>query len=71
MLLMDIVGTRTYIFVLEPFDCLCLSCHDNEHARYLDNAHGDAAGGRSAAETKHQPFADLASLLNKPTQKDD
>jgi len=52
------------------WELLCLYCHDNEHARYLDNAHGDAADGKKAAEAKHQPFADLASLLSKPGEKD-
>ena len=52
------------------WELLCLYCHDNEHARYVDNGHGDAAGGTKAAEAKHQPFADLASLLGKPDEKD-
>ena len=53
------------------WELLCLYCHDNEHARYIDNAHGDATGGKTATTTKHQPFADLASLLGKPAQQDD
>ena len=48
------------------WELLCLYCHDNEHARYLDSAHGDAASGRTAAVSSHQPFAALAALLNKP-----
>jgi hypothetical protein len=53
------------------WELLCLYCHDNEHARHLDSAHGDATGGKTATTTKHQPFADLASLLGKSGRQDD
>lgn len=53
------------------WELLCLYCHDNEHSRYIDNATGDATQGKSTkATTKHQPFADLASLLTKPGDTD-
>ena len=47
------------------WELLCLYCHDNEHARYLEHA----AGGQPAAENgvgrsaTFNPFADLKSLL--------
>ena len=53
------------------WELLCLYCHDNEHARYLDNSSGTSgAGEERTSTTTHQPFADLASLLNKPGEKD-
>jgi len=49
------------------WELLCLYCHDNEHARYLDPvAPGAAAsGGKSGPVSMHNPFADLKSLLKK------
>ncbi len=45
------------------WELLCLYCHDNEHARLLDNdgrgGADDAAGGGAT----HKAFGDLASLL--------
>ena len=46
------------------WELLCVYCHDNEHARYLD-------GGASMDDTRgpvatYQPFASLGSLLKKP-----
>ena len=51
------------------WELLCLYCHDNEHARYLDDAHG-AADQKKATTATHQPFAELGSLLEKPGGKD-
>ena len=51
------------------WELLCLYCHDNEHARYLDNAHG-GVDARTATTATHQPFAELASLLDKPGEDD-
>lgn len=47
------------------WELLCLYCHDNEHARYLDgNPSGVAAGnGSSDPVANHKPFAGLESLL--------
>lgn len=44
------------------WELLCLYCHDNEHARYLNASIG---GGDRAADTTttFRPFADLQSLL--------
>ena len=49
------------------WELLCVYCHDNEHARYLDSAaQGSSTPGReSEAHATHQPFADLKSLLKR------
>ena len=46
------------------WELLCLYCHDNEHARLLEQRSGDAGSGRRSVAT-HQPFAALAGLLPK------
>jgi hypothetical protein len=47
------------------WELLCLYCHDNEHARYLDPVAPGAAAtaGKSGPVSTHSPFADLKSLL--------
>ena len=45
------------------WELLCLYCHDNEHARYLQPGHGEKNGDRATKTATHQPFADLAALL--------
>lgn len=45
------------------WELLCLYCHDNEHARYLDAEHGDAAAGGVTKTTTYNPFADLADRI--------
>ena len=48
------------------WELLCLYCHDNEHARYLEQAEqvtGNAPG--SSATTTHKPFAGLEGLLKR------
>lgn len=46
------------------WELLCLYCHDNEHARYLDEPQGNAgAGGRQEQGASHNPFAGLKDLL--------
>lgn len=46
------------------WELLCVYCHENEHARYLDNAGRDTSSG-SARESRstHNPFANLKALL--------
>jgi len=44
------------------WELLCLYCHDNEHARFLDSAGRSPPNGLQSQAT-HQPFADLRSLL--------
>jgi predicted HNH restriction endonuclease len=45
------------------WELLCVYCHENEHARVLDHALGDAAAGRASSAASHRPFADLAARL--------
>ncbi|MGD2112801.1 MAG: YajD family HNH nuclease [Gammaproteobacteria bacterium] len=51
------------------WELLCLYCHDNEHARYLEQqtASGSTAG-KGAPQGSHKALAGLADLLGK---KDD
>lgn len=55
------------------WELLCLYCHDNEHARYLDKVTGGE--GRAAEsqgqEATHNPFADLKGLLGGKQRSDD
>jgi len=44
------------------WELLCIYCHENEHARLLDQAQG--GGGTQPAAT-HKPFAALESLLKR------
>jgi hypothetical protein len=48
------------------WELLCLYCHDNEHARVLDEAARGRATGEMSVAT-HNPFAALQSLLKKKT----
>lgn len=47
------------------WELLCLYCHDNEHARYLDEppSGGAAADGGQGPAATHNPFANLKGLL--------
>ena len=46
------------------WELLCIYCHENEHARHLDNAGRTAVPGDATAPTAtHRPFAGLESLL--------
>ena len=47
------------------WELLCLYCHDNEHARYLDgpDANAQTAGATKAPTSTHNPFANLAGML--------
>ena len=45
------------------WELLCLYCHDNEHARYLEAATARAAGKQKRSVATHKPFADLKELL--------
>lgn len=49
------------------WELLCVYCHDNEHQRFVQpETSGDPEQGEIA---KHNPFADLGSLINpKPSQ---
>ena len=47
------------------WELLCVYCHDNEHARYMEQAEATTgkAGGKSAVVATQQPFAGLKDLL--------
>ena len=47
------------------WELLCIYCHENEHARFLDNDAGGSAtpGGKPEAHATHKPFAALDALL--------
>lgn len=47
------------------WELLCLYCHDNEHARYLDRSGKPAQPGADAAPATGNPFSDLKSLLSR------
>lgn len=49
------------------WELLCLYCHDNEHARYVDNAgSGKATPSREQTPVAtHNPFANLKDLLKQ------
>jgi hypothetical protein len=47
------------------WELLCIYCHENEHARYLDSAAGGQAEGARAPLATHNPFAGLKDLLGK------
>ena len=46
------------------WELLCVYCHENEHARYLDSAGRADVPDKQRAAT-FQPFADLKKLLKK------
>ncbi len=50
------------------WELLCVYCHDNEHARQTDSAGADVEPTRPAAEATYNPFATLASMLDKKKQ---
>lgn len=47
------------------WELLCLYCHDNEHARLLEQRSGSGTAPGKPTAT-HQPFAALQGLLRKP-----
>ncbi|MEW5008508.1 MAG: YajD family HNH nuclease [Cycloclasticus sp.] len=47
------------------WELLCLYCHDNEHARYIDNVAGDVHEDKRTPDASHNPFAGLANLLQQ------
>ena len=47
------------------WELLCVYCHDNEHSRYVDAGYGDPTTQAQKKEATHNPFADLARMLNK------
>ncbi|MCX7892121.1 MAG: YajD family HNH nuclease [Burkholderiales bacterium] len=54
------------------WELLCIYCHENEHARVLDDAgRGVAPGGGTGARATHRPFADLAARLKRGQTTED
>ncbi len=50
------------------WELLCVYCHENEHARYLDNTESGELGSGSKQESQtatHKPFAKLKTLLKE------
>jgi hypothetical protein len=47
------------------WELLCVYCHENEHARFEDARHGNAAAGGAQKPATHKPLAGLADLLKK------
>lgn len=47
------------------WELLCLYCHDNEHQRLLDGAHGSTGSAGERTVATHNPFAALGDLLKK------
>ena len=47
------------------WELLCVYCHDNEHSRYIDGAHGSAVTEGDSQTASHNPFANLKEMLNK------
>lgn len=53
------------------WELLCIYCHDNEHSRSLEAEllPSQNAGSEKGATAKHTPFADLRTLIRKPSKK--
>jgi hypothetical protein len=47
------------------WELLCLYCHDNEHARYLDDPTITTSGSRDTQQVSHKALSGLAELLKK------
>jgi 5-methylcytosine-specific restriction endonuclease McrA len=47
------------------WELLCVYCHDNEHSRYTDAGFGDLGSEKQKADATHNPFADLAAMLDR------
>jgi len=47
------------------WELLCLYCHENEHARLLDETVRGRNESDQASVTTHNPFADLKAMLER------
>lgn len=49
------------------WELLCIYCHENEHARHLDNAEGGKpeTNNELGSQAVHRPFAELKTLLKE------
>ena len=55
------------------WELLCVYCHDNEHSRYQDAQWLEPGASEQPGEDTltHQPFADLAKLLQAKKKSSD
>ena len=51
------------------WELLCIYCHENEHARLLDEAARTRAPGDHGPVATHSPFADLQARLDAKKKK--
>ena len=51
------------------WELLCIYCHENEHARLLDEAARTRGGGELGPVATHNPFADLQARLEAKKKK--
>jgi len=47
------------------WELLCVYCHDNEHSRLIDGAHGSLTADDTRTAATHNPFANLKVLLKR------
>ncbi|MDD2933451.1 MAG: YajD family HNH nuclease [Methylotenera sp.] len=47
------------------WELLCLYCHENEHARILDESLRNRTNREPTNAAKHNPFANLATMLKQ------
>jgi hypothetical protein len=45
------------------WELLCVYCHDNEHARFVEPGYGESSKDGKETSATYNPFADLAQLL--------
>jgi len=45
------------------WELLCVYCHDNEHARYVEAGYGESSKDGRETSATYNPFANLAELL--------
>lgn len=51
------------------WELLCIYCHENEHARLLDEAARTRGSGEQGSVATHNPFADLQARLEAKKKK--
>ena len=51
------------------WELLCIYCHENEHARLLDEAARTRGSGEKGLVATHNPFADLQARLDAKNKK--
>ncbi|MEO8628432.1 MAG: YajD family HNH nuclease [Betaproteobacteria bacterium] len=51
------------------WELLCIYCHENEHARVLDQAGREGGADTAESAATHNPFADLQARLDAKKRK--